>query len=265
MMMMMIPVYRKSSLLSPDHNKLTLVKPLCSKLDEAPDVVEHIYTLNSYKSQLNTILNLPNSAWREWTDRITPSQCFGPEQRKRCVGRDDEIKRIWTTLYHYDNEGKASCYYIHGSPGMGKSFILRELMRKNENDTEHMPKGLIESTMFVGLDFNHEVCTSIKGLTGSLDSWNTSLLPLLCVFYREFLGTEYAWTGLIKSAISFAERSTTADTSVELIITDIIRGLLRAKCALFGHENIIVLVDELGKTDFLSPDLPDKYRTTICS
>ena len=263
-----LPVHRKSLVLSPDHNKLASIT-LCTKssaftLDGAPDVAEHIHTLNSYKSELNNILNLPSSAWRGWTDRLKPSECFVPEKGDRRVGRDNEIKRIWTALYHNDNEGKASCYYIHGSPGMGKSFVLRELMRKNKNDTKHIPKELVEGAMFVELDFNHGVSTSIKGLAGSLDSWDSSLLPLLRVFHREFLGAEYAWVVLIKKAISFVDKSPD-EASPELIIIDIIRGLLKAKCALLGHENIIVLVDELGKADFLSNDSPDKYRSAICS
>ena len=268
-----LPVYRKSSMLGPDHYKLAFAKAnqpsLCGKLstfalgDGAPDVAEHIHTLNSYKSELNAILNLPNSAWRNWNDRITPSDCFGPERQKRCIGRDDEIKRIWTTLCHNNNEGKTSCYYIHGSPGMGKSFILRELMRKNKNDIKHISKELVESTMFVELDFSNGVTTSIKGLTGSLDSWNPSLLPLLRVLHREFLRTDYAWVVLVKKAISFVDISPD-EASPELIIS-FITGLLKAKCALLGHENIIVLVDELGKTVFLSPESPDKYRSAICS
>ena len=244
-----------------------MIKPFRNKLSaiafDKAEVVEHIHTLNSYKSELNTILNLPNYAWRDWTDRLKPSECFVPERGERRVGRDGEIKRIWTTLYHYDNEGKASCYYIHGSPGMGKSFILRELMRKNEKDTNHLPKELVEGTMFVELDFNHGVCTSIEDLFRSLVSYEPSLLPLLRVLHLEFLRTDYAWVVLVKKAISFIEKS--SDEASTKLVMSITRGLLKAKCALLGHKNIIVLVDELGKTASLSPEAPDKYRSAICS
>ena len=36
--------------------------------------------------------------------------------------------------YNHDKEDKRPLLYVHGSPGLGKTYLLRELLTKKESD-----------------------------------------------------------------------------------------------------------------------------------
>ena len=253
--------------------KFDVVKPLSiTKLSVVTlDGEENkVLYLNSYKVRLNSLVGLTDSDWREWTDRPSPSECFGPEKRKRRVGRETEIRNIWRKIEMSSTETpatdthKSTCYYIHGSPGMGKSYILQQLLKKNANDTKDVPEELVANTMFVALDLNNDIVNRIEGRSRDLAKWDPSLIPLLRVFHNEFL-KDYSWPVLIGNVISLSKSSPGAFGANSELMINTIRGLLTVKCALLGHKYIVPLVDELGKTRKLAAKWPGKFRSAICS
>ena len=224
----------------------------------------HIKTLNTYKATISSVLKIEDSDWRGWTDRPSPDECFNCGPFSCRIGRKEQIKQIWEELNYATNlQGKRSpCYYIHASPGMGKSFILRELMRKNNNDIDSINKELVDSVMFVALDLNNDKLGEICEYYKDINKWDRSILPLLCIFHQEFLKTEVDWSIVVASAVTLS-RNDPDDNLDELIPA--IKGLLKAKYALLGHSHIVPLVDEPGKTHRISADFPDSHLHALCS
>ena len=256
-----------SSAIKPNFNieRSSTTKLSVVSLNEGKAENKHVLALNSYKSTLNFLIDLDDSNWRPWTYRPLVNECFAATRKCR-VGREKEIKDIWAVINSPLNceNNQSICYYIHGSPGMGKSYILQELMRKNINDTKHISQEIVDNTMFIALDFGSDTSNRIADFSRCLSSWDPSLLPLLRVLQQEFL-CDYGWRVLIGTIIEIFKMSPDAKQKNTELIMNTIRGLLTAKCALLGHKYIVLLVDELAKSAKLSAKSPGLFQSAICS
>ena len=106
--------------------RLSTTKSSVVSLNEGEVENNNMLALNSYKAQLNDLLGLADSDWREWTDRPLVNECFAATRKCR-VGREKEIKDIWNIINSPLNceNNQSICYYIHGSPGWARAISCK--------------------------------------------------------------------------------------------------------------------------------------------
>lgn len=55
--------------------------------------------------------------------------------------------------------GKSEILYFHGSPGLGKTYLLREIFSRKVGDYPHEFEADVKALKILVLDFNRYVCT----------------------------------------------------------------------------------------------------------
>ena len=154
-----------------------------------PCFIPHLILIILYIliDKFNYLMNTPSN-WLADDERPSIDVCFGPGDNLPRVGRVQQMHEIWKCISSFQGSGstsKSSLHYIHGSPGMGKTFMFRQLMKFNKNDIPEAIQGFANSVIFYVVDFNRSCCNEInKDLVKKL-IYN-DFIPLARMFYVEF-------------------------------------------------------------------------------
>ena len=135
---------------------------------------------------MDTILE--SNGWELRLTEPTPEEAFGPDFTIDKIGRESCLEAIYHTLQNHISKGmlKVPAYYFHASPGLGKTFLLKELLRKKTAEKKGMTSEKV--FFFVPLDFN--CCKEVDSLFQSLESLRCYSEEVFCVariFYVQFI------------------------------------------------------------------------------
>lgn len=123
----------------------------------------NLNTKNNYKSELHhdmAELNLTTSAAKPSLEYTFGKYCELPR-----VGRRDVLSTIWKKFIQLKlklqisrtSANKREACFVHASPGMGKTYLLRELYKKKE-DSPYELSDHLSSADFLVFDFNRNAC-----------------------------------------------------------------------------------------------------------
>ena len=191
-----------------------------------------------------------------YSKQTTIADAFGPFQDFPRVGRGAQLSEIWDDILYY-NYGKLSRLnglYFHGSPGLGKTYLLRTLFSKQDFPSEHAKE--VEAVKFLVLDFGRNACNEALNLLEYFVE-RPNLLALSRMYYVNFaVQSELTWTGFLEDAV------------VLLILAGLdfeLEKLMKQQFKTFkGDSRCVILVDEITRTEVLGVDFADMIRTSIC-
>jgi hypothetical protein len=194
---------------------------------------------------------------------ITHEEGFGSDFSSPRVGRREEIKNLWACIAHNTTGGfksqKKSAYYIHTSPGLGKTFLLKELMKKRGSDIEDF-EDVAHTTFIIPIDFNRNCCKQISQFLQKAPPLTYEFIPLARLYYIQFADQKaLEWTHFIQKLLHVIKKKKKNVT--ESLLKNSMRSHIIAKAA---GRHIAVLVDELIKSTDLGELYPDNFRSEIC-
>ena len=100
-----------------------------------------------------------------WTypDKLMLDATFGEYTTVPRGGRVEQMRQLWISILKSNtgDKDKKGVLYFHGSPGIGKTYILRELYSRKINDIPMDCKLQAEQVNFLVLDFGRGACTEI--------------------------------------------------------------------------------------------------------
>jgi hypothetical protein len=210
---------------------------------------------------------LPGSHfWRYNTGDISADEAYGKEfDTQGRVGRTFQLKQIWTVVRQQtmrNPTAKSAAYYIHASPGMGKTFLFREMMNKEAEGLQDAEVvSTIKDTFLLPVDFNRNSCGEIATFALKIKDLPQCFVPLARAYYVQFANQQnlswYQFFSRLMEAIS--KRELSATSSVTTMMANI-----KAKAS---GRPIIVVVDEIQKAQEIDKDFdfPARFRSVICS
>ena len=86
-----------------------------------------------------------------YSEPTTIAAAFGPFRDFPRVGRGTQLSEIWTEILSCNNgiENKCSALYFHGSPGLGKTYLLRKIFSKQDFPSKYAEE--VEAVKFLVL------------------------------------------------------------------------------------------------------------------
>ncbi len=175
-------------------------------------------------------------------------------------GLTEQFKYIWNSIdsiTKWKDPRKPLSYFL-SSPGVGKTFFLREVMKKNNQDIPQDFKELSKNMVFLGISF--------YGDTKYDTAIEDKFIPQECVYLRLIYKNLIAgndWDQFLSIYINYK----TENNMGSLEILDIFEELLKAKYP--NINSFVILVDEISKVPniIIPPNIDsraDQVRSTIC-
>ncbi|CAM9556996.1 unnamed protein product, partial [Chrysoparadoxa australica] len=173
------------------------------------------------------------------------------------VGRDEAIKALWDEAYYQTKDGmryanRTPLIYTQGSPGVGKTFILQELWRRDEKDMNRLSEPVrswAQDATVYGIQFNGKtpLLTSERkvavaaAMGDDLDMVHISLRMI----YSEFVlgGDEIEWEDFLEAVLGDLGSGVLSRDWLDVFTA---WDLLAARKA-SAQSGTVLLVDELGK------------------
>jgi hypothetical protein len=117
---------------------------------------------------------------------------FGKFRDLTRVGREKQLNDIWKQILQSNSveSGKSEVLYFHGSPGLGKTYLLRELFSKEVGDYPHEFEAEVKALKILVLDFNRSACIEGKVFKNDLKE-HANLFALSRLFYVNFAKKRY--------------------------------------------------------------------------
>ena len=200
---------------------------------------------------------------RYWTypDELMLDATFGEYTNLPRGGRVEQMHQLWISILKSNtgDKDKKGVLYFHGSPGIGKTYILRELYSRKVNDIPMDCMSQAEKVNFLVLEFNRGACTEIC-------NEDTKLLirkhPNLFAMSRLF------W-------VNFADQDNLNwGTFIELVLIPMICANLSTLLLEFMMQYLkvlkigkkcVILIDEILKTREIGVQFAEQVRSSICS
>ena len=117
------------------------------------------------------------------------------------VGRDTQTSRIWKTLLtcNDDSPTKPEVLYLHDSPGLGKTYLLRTLFLLEGVSSEVTRQA--EAVKFLVLDFGMDGCNQALKFKDDFEEY-PGLFALSRLYYVTFaVQSELTWLRFIPDAV----------------------------------------------------------------
>ena len=97
-----------------------------------------------------------------YSEPITIDAAFGPFREFPRVGRETQLHEIWKNVLDCKKHSvsRLMALYFHGSPGLGKTYLLRKIFSKQDFPSEDAER--VEAVKFLVLDFNRDACSDAK-------------------------------------------------------------------------------------------------------
>ena len=194
-----------------------------------------------------------------WTYDGNPTlrASFGKFRDLTRVGRVKELNDIWKHILHSNSSesGKSEVLYFHGSPGLGKTYLLREIFSKKVGDYPPEFEAEVKALKILVLDFNRSVCAEAKVFKDDLKE-HANLFVLSRLFYVTFANQDtLAWESFLRAVVELI-RQGYSDTLTTLMKAHIKTITKDVRC--------VILVDELMKTFEVGDTFSEQVRSSIC-
>ena len=173
-------------------------------------------------------------------------------------GRQEELRKIWQSIRQFFNSpaGRRALYYLHASPGVGKTYLLREVLKRLEQDIPEALREFAQDVAFAVVNFN----SSMKPPEGypARAPWNEHirlLLPLtLRLVYSNCCKPDITWPRFLSEVFD-------ANINPRSLELEPVLSLLRRSS---GKTKLVLLVDELMNADLVQRGLAETVRHALC-
>lgn len=234
-----------------------------SEVDEISDHVARIDINILTTDDFRTRLGLSYDCYVELSHTCTPNEAYGEDIGfGGRIGRGSELGKLWQIVNKQIRKSslpKNPVYYIHASPGMGKTYLLRSMVGKGKNGVDRELYGTIDDAFLMPVDFNRNCCSGIKELLNNRRALPAGLLPIARAYYVLFCNQKViGWTTFFEALL----QAMGVDNMMGGATMDTMISHIKDKAE---QRPIIALVDELQKTEAIGPSYPDQYRSAICS
>ena len=202
-----------------------------------------------------------------WTypDKLKLDATFGEYTNLPRGGRVEQMRQLWISILKSNtgDKDKKGVLYFHGSPGIGKTYILRELYSRKIDDIPIDYKSEAEGVNFLVLDFNRGACTEICSRESrSLIMDNPNLFAMSRLFWINFAHQKnLTWGTFIEMVVIPMIRAKFST----LLLAFMVQHLEKRKKNIKIGNKCVILVDEILKTREFDDDFADKVRSSICS
>ena len=100
-----------------------------------------------------------NKKYWSYEKELTLEDAFGQFQEYSRVGRELQLKEIWKWILMCSSRmpSRNPALFFHGSPGLGKTFLLRKIFEKKEGLPDDYVD-FVDTVKFFVLDFNRNAC-----------------------------------------------------------------------------------------------------------
>ena len=193
-----------------------------------------------------------------YSEATTLSDAFGPFKAFDRVGRQTQLHQAWSHIltYNWDKKGKSPALYFHGSPGLGKTYLLRELFSKKNGDFPSESAKAVKALKFLVLDFNRSACRQAKIFKNDFKEC-PNLFALSRLFYVTFAAqSKLTWIQFLRKAVVPLIRAGLTDELGQLMEQQIRIAKGEGKC--------VILVDEVLKTRELGVAFAKEVRSSVC-
>lgn len=211
-------------------------------------------------------INPGKEFWRADAGDISADDAYGKDfNTMGRVGRTSQLSEIWNTVRKQSSRqqsAKSAAFYIHASPGMGKTFLFRSMINK---DTEGIQDpelvSTINETFLLPIDFNRNSCSEIAMFASRIKELPQCFVPLARAYYVLFANQKnLTWHHVFSRLVeSISKGDISALSSVSAM-----RAKIEAKA---NGRPIFAVVDEILKAKEIGEDFdfPAWFRSGICS
>jgi hypothetical protein len=224
---------------------------LCMKL------ANDFHLLLNVQDRISMNIFLHTDLWQ--TSKPSHVDIFALNNNFPRQGKKRELFQIWEALCDVVSnqlENK-DLLFIHGSPGMGKTFILRELLKKNINDIPHHLYSHAQTTNFFVFTFDQDSC--LLDLRNSLRG-NSRLFVIARIFWIEFANQVFlGWRSFVENYVLCALNNNYGEEMAETMVQR-----LREDQGKGGMKKVL-LVDDIMKTRAFGDDFANQCRSCLCS
>ena len=189
---------------------------------------------------------------------VTLEDAFGPSEVYPRVGRESQLKEIWTLIGFHRKRmaSKSPALYFHGSPGLGKTFLLRKIFEKKEGLPDDYVD-FVKTVKFFVLDFNRNACEEAKDYANDFKE-RKELFALSRLVYVNFaMQSQLTWKDFLREAVVPLIRNGFGSLLEKLML----KKLHKAK----GKGSCVILVDEIMKTEKLGVGFANITRSSACA
>jgi hypothetical protein len=204
-----------------------------------------------------TILKFFSEGNWSYNGETTLRASFGKFRDLTRVGRVKQLNDIWKQILQSNSveSGKSEVLYFHGSPGLGKTYLLRELFSKKVGDYPHELEAEVKALKILVLDFNRSACIEAKVFKDDLNE-HANLFALSRLFYVTFAKQDIlAWDSFLRAVIALIRKGY-SDT-----LTTLMRDRIKA---MTKNIRCVILVDEIMKTLEIGRTFSEQVRSSVC-
>ena len=191
-----------------------------------------------------------------YSEPTTIDAAFGPYREFPRVGRETQLHEIWKNVLTCNevSVNRLTALYFHGSPGLGKTYLLRKIFSKQDFPSEDAER--VEAVKFLVLDFNRNACSDADGFKEIFKN-RPRLFALSRLYYVNFaVQSKLEWTEFLEMTV------------VPLIVAGLaiqLEKLMKQQLRSFkGESRCVILVDEIMKTEELGVDFAKRVRSEVC-
>ena len=197
-----------------------------------------------------------------YPDILPLNAAYGPFVDFPRGGRDRQMHLLWEAIINTNaSEDKTKCEVLclHGSPGIGKTYVLQQLYSKKDNDIpEHLkPQGKL--VKFLALDLSRNACSEINcpSFMEVIDN-HPNLFAMSRLFWVNFADqNKLTWRNFFEMVVVRLIRANLSAPLLELMERYLKKLKIGKKC--------VILVDEIMKTCVLGDTFGGRARSSICS
>jgi hypothetical protein len=191
-----------------------------------------------------------------YSEPTTIAAAFGNFTEFTRVGRETQLHQTWAEilLCNARVQSKRTALYFHGSPGLGKTYLLRKLFSKQDYPREYAEE--VKEVKFLVLDFNRNACSDAIDFKKYFTD-RPNLFALSRLYYVNFaVQSELEWSDFLEIVVVPLIRNKLAAPLRKLMM----KQLRIAR----GEGRCVILVDEILKTEELGIDFANRIRSEVC-
>ena len=191
-----------------------------------------------------------------YSKATTVLAAFGSFKEFARADRESQMHDVWDKILSINTESKCPAFYFHGSPGLGKTYLLRELFCKRDGDFASNHAQVVKDLKFFVLDFNRNACLEAVAYKDDFRGlWN--LFALSRLYYVNFaVQSVVQWVHFLRDAVVPLIRAGFT-SSLETLMIEQVKKVR-------GDSRCVILVDEIMKVREFGIDFADRVRSIVC-
>ena len=169
-----------------------------------------------------------------YSEPTTLSDSFGSFREFDRVGRESQLIEVWKriTKSNPTRKDRNEVLYFHGSPGLGKTHLLREIFSKKDGDYPLELKDKVTALRILVLDFNRSACIDACAFREYLHG-HENLFALSRLYYVTFARQDnLSWEDFLAVAVVSLIRSGCYVSLKQLIVQKIRDITKEGRCAI---------------------------------